>query len=160
MLNDPSFAESVSSSISEVRRWAPDAALRMVANVKSSPVESGDYAETSVTIEHFSATELGVLLDGFRQNGFFVTFHDGEVEFIKQDLRRGSEEDHILEVVYNTAQSGVGGGRKSLVPAYCAIRGIRICNSDRIAGDSRELWPGACERQKRRSRFGFTKMRT
>jgi D-alanine-D-alanine ligase len=102
----------------------------MVANVKSSPVESGDYAETSVTIEHFSATELGVLLDGFRQNGFFVTFHDGEVEFIKQDLRRGSEEDHILEVVYNTAQSGVGGGRKSLVPAYCAIRGIRICNSD------------------------------
>ena len=103
----------------------------MVANVKTGDVDGSDYAETSVSSEYYSSSELTEMMAGFRKNGFFVTYYGGELDFIRADIEGQLErQGRWLQIVYNTAQSGIGAGRKALVPAYCARRGIHVCNSD------------------------------
>ena len=109
---------------------ADDVTVAVVANTKAVvPSDSGDRST-----EYLSDDEASQLLGGLRDVGFRTRFYAGEEEFMTRALsepRLGTTSRHLI--VYNLAQSGRGPGRKSLVPAFCALRGLATCNSDAYA---------------------------
>ncbi len=93
--------------------------------------EPGDYDTSSVATEYFSENEASQILLGFQECGFFTKLYAGESDLIAAVLDGSFERlPRERKLVYNTAQSDTGAGRKSLVPAFCALHHIPICNSD------------------------------
>lgn len=86
---------------------------------------------TDRATEHFTDSETSQLLGGFRAAGFRTRYFEGERAFMSAVLDRPRLDigtRHVL--VYNVAQSGTDPGRKSLVPAFCALNGLPTCNSN------------------------------
>jgi D-alanine-D-alanine ligase len=111
------------------RARANDIAVLVVANLaKNKTAPEGD---TDRSTEYFSESELEQIVHGFRSFGFYCDVFIGESEFIK--WVEGGGASHFPDrkiVVYSAAQSGTGAGRKSLVPAVCALHGLSYVNSD------------------------------
>ncbi|WP_147021502.1 D-alanine--D-alanine ligase, partial [Methylobacterium radiotolerans] len=106
---------------------ADDITVALVANSKGAV--SSDPGDRST--EYLSDGEANQLLTGLRSAGFRTRYFDGERAFIEQTLTDptlGTHGPRLL--VYNIAQSGTDAGRKSLVPAFCALQGIATCNSN------------------------------
>jgi len=108
---------------------APNIAVLVVANLAKDKV--APESDTDRSIEYFSETELEQIVHGFRSFGFYCDVFIGESEFITWVEGGGAR--HFPDrkiVVYSAAQSGTGAGRKSLVPAVCALHGLGYVNSD------------------------------
>lgn len=106
---------------------ADDITIALVANTKGTV--SPDPEDRST--EYLSDGEANQLLTGFRSAGFRTRYFDGERAFIEralEDPTLGTAAGRLL--VYNIAQSGTDAGRKSLIPAFCALLGITTCNSN------------------------------
>jgi D-alanine-D-alanine ligase len=104
-------------------------AVLVVSNLaKNKNAPEGD---TDRSTEYFSESELEQIVHGFRSFGFYCDVFIGESEFMKWVEGGGAR--HFPDrkiVVYSVAQSGTGAGRKSLVPAVCALHGLSYVNSD------------------------------
>jgi D-alanine-D-alanine ligase len=130
-MNHSDVWQIVRSSVEEVRSIANDVTVAVVANLKSSTPAQDDYKGTSVTTEYFSENEASQILLGLSENGFYTKLYVGEIEFIDAVLQHSFYAlPRARKLVYNVAQSGTGPGRKSLIPAFCALTAIAICNSD------------------------------
>lgn len=106
---------------------ADDITVVLVANTKEAV--SSDPGDRST--EYLSDSEANQLLTGLRSAGFRTRYFEGERAFIEQvlaDPTLGARGGRLL--AYNIAQSGTDAGRKSLVPAFCALHGIPTCNSN------------------------------
>lgn len=106
---------------------ADDITVALVANMKGEV--SSDSEDRST--EYLSDSEANQLLTGLRSAGFRTRYFDGERAFIEEvlgDPTLGTDGGRLL--VYNIAQSGADAGRKSLIPAFCALYGIPTCNSN------------------------------
>jgi D-alanine-D-alanine ligase len=109
---------------------ADDVTVIVVANRKA--VVSADAGDRST--EYLSDNEANQLLTGLRASGFKTRYFEGELAFIAAVLaapRLDVTSPRII--VYNIAQSGTDPGRKSLVPSFCALHGIPVCNSGSYA---------------------------
>lgn len=123
--------DEVGRALKAVRPISGDLTISVVANLKSNGANAGDYAPSSVTTEYFSEDEAAQILLGLQEAGFYTKLYPGEQEFIEGVLSGAFESlPRSRKLVYNTAQSGTGAGRKALVPAFCALRRIPICNSN------------------------------
>src|SRR5258708_1394261 len=123
--------QAIRASVASVRQSADTIAVAVVANLKGTGQAGLDYPETSIETEYFSEGEAAQLLIGLQENGFYTRFYAGEMEFIQAVLSGDFERmPRPRKLVYNLAQSGTAPGRKSLVPAFCALRGIRALNSN------------------------------
>src|SRR5580704_8867298 len=122
--------EAINGLVQAVKTIADDLTVPLVANLKSDGTRI-DYPGSSVTTEYFSENEASQIILGLNESGYYTKLYRGEVEFISSVLDGSFEAlPRTKKLVYNTAQSGVGAGRKSLVPAFCTLRGINFCNSD------------------------------
>ena len=109
---------------------ADDITVIVVANSHSAEPEGPEDRST----EYLSDDEANQLLTGLRQSGFRTRFVEGEMTFISAVLERPRlDVTSPLLLVYNLAQSGTDPGRKSLMPAFCALRGLPVCNSNSYA---------------------------
>lgn len=110
---------------------ASEIAVMSVANLK----DDGDVKSVlDRQTEYFSESELDEIVRGFRECGFYCDTFIGEDAFMNWVLGGGPRRfprRHLF--VYNTAQSGGGAGRKSLIPSFCALHGIRTLNSNAYA---------------------------
>ena len=123
--------DAIRQMVDEVRAIADQITLVVVANIKPQRALDGDYAGTSVTTEYLSENEASQILRGFEGNGFYTKFYEGELGLISSSLDGGfAKLPRSKKLVYSIAQSGTGIGRKSLVPAFCRLQQIPICNSD------------------------------
>lgn len=123
--------DEIRKTIEEARAIAEQITLVVVANIKPQQAVEGDYASSSVTTEYLSQNEASQIVRGFGDNGFYTKFYEGELGLISASL--SSEFTQLprqKKLVYSIAQSGTGIGRKSLVPAFCRLQQIPICNSD------------------------------
>jgi len=75
--------------------------------------------------EYFSDDEFEELVAMFGVLGIPMDFFTYEDDFIKYILNHPNM-DWSNVIVYNAAQSGIGAGRKSLVPAFCNLHNI-VC---------------------------------
>ena len=104
--------------------------ILVVANRKG---EMPDESEDRST-EYLSDNEANQLLTGFAASGFRTRYFEGERAFLRASL----EGELALAppgraIVYSIAQSGTDAGRKSLVPAFSALQGLRVFNSGSYA---------------------------
>jgi D-alanine-D-alanine ligase len=110
---------------------AGDIAAFCVANL----MDPGDYASAfDRRSEYFTESELDDIVAAFRGCGFYCDVFVNEQDFMQWALGGGHRRfprQHLF--VYNTAQSGSGAGRKSLIPAFCTLQGIRTLNSNSYA---------------------------
>lgn len=123
--------EEIAHALQAVKSIAEILTVPLVANLKSEGAEAGDYRSSSVATEYFSENEASQILIGLQECGFYTKLYAGESAFIAAVLDGAFARlprEHKL--VYNTAQSGTGAGRKSLIPAFCALHRIAACNSD------------------------------
>lgn len=123
--------KAIDQALRAVKSIANELTIPLVANLKFRGAETGDYESSSVTTEYFSENEASQILLGLQDTGFFTKLYAGEIDFINAVLDGSFDAlPRSRKLVYNTAQSGTGAGRKSLVPAFCALQGIAICNSN------------------------------
>lgn len=113
-----------------VRAMGDEITVIFVANRQDAVVD--DPLDRST--EYFTDQEATQILTALRAAGFRTLYFEGENEFISFVLSgelRLQGTPKIL--VYNTAQSGTDPGRKSMIPAFCALHGIPTCNSNSYA---------------------------
>jgi D-alanine-D-alanine ligase len=123
--------EAIERTLRAVKSIAADITVPLVANLKSQGTGTGDYEGCSVATEYFSENEASQILLGLQDTGFYTKLYSGETDFISAVLDRSFEAlPRSRKIIYNTAQSGTGAGRKSLIPAFCALRHIPVCNSN------------------------------
>jgi D-alanine-D-alanine ligase len=105
-----------------------DVAVFLVANLK----ERSDYtSELDRSTEYFDEAELNEITNAIRANGFYAGVFIGEDDFIRWIQGGGTRHFHKRHMlVYSTAQSGAGPGRKSLIPSFCALHGLDTLGSD------------------------------
>jgi D-alanine-D-alanine ligase len=122
--------DAIEHVIRAVKAIADDLTVGLVANLKSDSL-AVDYPDSSIITEYFSENEASQILLALHESGFYTKLFRGEMEFIASVLDGSFEKlPRSRKLVYNTAQSGIGAGRKSLVPAFCALKGVNYCNSD------------------------------
>lgn len=126
------------STLSEVRHLveayrsiSSDVTVAIVANIKASLDYDSEYPESALATEYFSEYEISQIIEAVQDVGAYVKVYPGEDEFINAVLcGEFANLPRRLKVVYNSAQSGSGPGRKSLIPAFCQLHGIPVCNSN------------------------------
>lgn len=130
MIDDEPW-RTIRAAIQSMQPIAEQLTVPVVANLKPTRTLDQDHSATSVATEYFSENEASQVMLAFQECGCYTRFYAGELAFIAASLN--GEIDRLprrYKLVYNVAQSGTGPGRKSLMPAFCTLQNIAICNSD------------------------------
>jgi D-alanine-D-alanine ligase len=123
--------EQVDSLLACLSNIRDSVAVHLVACVKGATSPVRDFETHSLETEFFSEQELAYLTGCLRDFGLFVRLFTSESSFIECAIQQGAHEKGFERiVVYNTAHSGTGAGRKALVPAFCDLKGIAYTGSD------------------------------
>lgn len=101
--------------------------LLIVCNTKSDTIVNGNYDNFSINTEFLSDDELQEITSmAVSLDLPFRIFYD-EKDFIDNIITANNLDRFI---VYNSAQNGVGPGRKALIPSICKYLNIRHTGSD------------------------------
>lgn len=102
--------------------------LAIVCNTKSNTIAQTNCGNFSMNTEYLSDDELQQITQmALAQQITFRIFTD-ENSFISYLVNPKTDKDRVI--VYNSAQSGTGAGRKSLIPSICRYYHIRHTGSD------------------------------
>ena len=102
--------------------------LAIVCNTKNNTIETNTYNGFSIKTEFLSDSELQEIGKmALTQKIPFRVFYD-EKDFLKNLLSTITDFSRLI--VYNSAQNGIGPGRKALIPSICKYFGIRYTGSD------------------------------
>lgn len=103
----------------------------LVMNVQGITQNFNDYTDTSVISEYYSYNQYEEIFNGIRSLGYPVKCYFDENDFIS-DIEFGILRNHYPRsiLVINSAQKGIGPGRKTLVPAFCQLHGISCASSN------------------------------
>lgn len=105
--------------------------LLIVCNVKSETNTKHNYADFDVATEYLSDTEFEQILSMFGKCHLkdFEIFNN-ELSFIEYILKHQNGLGNEKIIIYSSAQSGTGAGRKSLVPAFCNLNNLLYTGSN------------------------------
>lgn len=102
--------------------------LAIVCNTKNGTNKNYNYGSFSIDTEFLSDAELSEIIEmASSQNIPYRIFYD-EKDFLT--TLTTSNIDFSKLVVYNSAQNGIGPGRKALIPSICKYFSIRHTGSD------------------------------
>lgn len=103
--------------------------LIIICNAKSKTEIKKNYKGFSIDTEFLDDNELNQISDMASKLDIpFRIFYD-EKDFMSTIINMDSKYYKRL-IVYNSAQNGVGPGRKALIPSFCKYFSIRITGSD------------------------------
>lgn len=100
--------------------------LILVCNTKTSPNAAEDRGQFHMDTEYYSDDEFEQIVSMFSTCCLDTDYFTYEDDFFHYVIE--TKPSNLL--VYNAAQSGVGPGRKSLVPAFCNLHGIPCTGSN------------------------------
>jgi D-alanine-D-alanine ligase len=125
-----SILANLQATIADARNLQTEIIVIIVANVKSKN-HLKEYESHSLQTEFFAENEYEEIITAFRDNGFYVQFHQDENSFFKWFLEGGLKKiSKKFACVYGAASGGKGPGRKALVPAFCNLNGLPITSSN------------------------------
>lgn len=101
----------------------------MVANVQNITKDYTNYSKDSIISEYYSYKQYEEILTTLRDVGFEVVCYFDENSFII-DYLAGKLNTNKKILVLNSSQTGIGSGRKSLIPSFCELNSIPHTNSD------------------------------
>jgi D-alanine-D-alanine ligase len=123
--------EQVDALLGRLLKVRDTVGVHLVACVKGTTAAVSDFDTHSLETEFFSEQELAYLTACLRGFGLFVRPFTSETAFIESVLEPSAAEEGFERVlVYNTAHSGTGAGRKALLPAFCDLKQIAYTGSD------------------------------
>ena len=105
--------------------------LYVVCNIKNREIVSDNFNKFDIRTEYLSDDELEQINVMLNKCLSVERYFYSEFDFINYVILENPAIESII--VYNSAQSGTGIGRKSLMPAFCASRGIKITGSNTYA---------------------------
>lgn len=100
--------------------------LILICNAKNDANHSKSMGVFQMNTEYYSNDEFEQVLAMFRPLGMKMDFFTYEDDFFSYVL--GQQPQNLL--VYNSAQSGTGPGRKSLIPSFCNLHAIPCTGSN------------------------------
>lgn len=100
--------------------------LLVVCNSKKRSNSAERRGIFNMDTEYFSDDEFEQIVSMFRSVNDSIDFFTYEDDFISYIINNTPPNP----IVYNAAQSGIGPGRKSLVPAFCNLHGIPCAGSN------------------------------
>lgn len=100
--------------------------LILVCNTKMHPNAGESRGPFNMDTEYFSDDEFEQVVSMFSSLGLATDYFTYEDDFFRFVI----EQTPPKLVVYNAVQSGIGPGRKSLVPAFCNLHGIPCTGSN------------------------------
>jgi D-alanine-D-alanine ligase len=135
---------AVDSLVARLRARVGEIAIAVVANRKQQVAT--DYDGYSVQTEYFSDEELEQIVGAMRALGLYVKTYFSEDDFIEAVLHdQVSALPRAFKLVYNSAQTGVGPGRKALIPSFCRLHNIATSGSDAyVVSLARHKYHTAC----------------
>lgn len=103
----------------------------LVMNVKELTNNFSDYVQNSVISEYYSYSQYEEIYNTIKLNDYSVKCYFDENDFIS-DYETGIIRNNYPQkmLVINSAQKGIGPGRKSLIPAFCQLHNILCASSD------------------------------
>lgn len=103
----------------------------LVMNVKGVTNTFADYTQSSVISEYYSYSQYEEIYNTIKKNDYSVKCYFDENDFIS-DYETGIIRNNYPRkmLVINSAQKGIGPGRKSLIPAFCQLHNILCASSD------------------------------
>ncbi len=103
----------------------------LVANAQDYTQKISEYhIKHSSNSEFFSADELGEIASSLFKIGCYVSIFYTELDFIKFVLDNNSRLDYENLLILNLSRDGNFEGKKSLIPAFCDMMGIRYSGSN------------------------------
>lgn len=127
---DNSLKPRINGLLSAYRKIASDVSLIFVTNIRSGSLVDLDAGGVVNHAQHYTQVQADEIIRSFQSTGMHVLSYFSEEEFIRAALD-GSIERHAkrLRLVFSAAEGGTGAGRRALVPAFCNLIGLPICNS-------------------------------
>ena len=108
-----------------------DYTLLIVCNTKSSSNRQNNYGEFDLATEYLSDVEFDQVISLFSQCCLKdIEIFQNEYSFIDYILRHKNDSCKSKWIVYSSAQSGTGAGRKSLIPAFCKLENLPCTGSN------------------------------
>ncbi len=108
-----------------------DLMVTIVSNLKNKTINSEDFTDFSLETEYFSENELEDIVIALRENNIFVQIFTDEMDFIESHIsKKDNNFSRRHKIIYNTAQRGMGAGRKSLIPSFCNLNNIPFVGSN------------------------------
>lgn len=105
--------------------------IYLVANAQDYTKKVSEYDIIhSSNSEFFSAEELGEIASSLFEIGCYVSIFYTELDFIKFVLNNNFRLDYENLLIINLSRDGNLEGKKSLVPAFCDMMGIRYSGSN------------------------------
>lgn len=104
--------------------------ILVVANISERISCQKDYVEHSFDSEFFSKAELAQILSAITSIFGYVRTFFTETEFIKYVLDNLAVLKSDTTLVYNFARDGIHEGKKSLIPSFCDLYGIKYTGSN------------------------------
>lgn len=105
--------------------------IYLVANAQDYTKKISEYDIIhSSNSEFFSAEELGEIASSLFEIGCYVSIFYTELDFIKFVLNNNYRLDYENLLILNLSRDGNLEGKKSLVPAFCDMMGIRYSGSN------------------------------
>lgn len=110
------------------RLFSDENLLVIVCNVKISGISAEKYGDFSTDTEFLSDQELNQVMQMACAQKIPFRVFNSEDAFIRFLERPSTNMKNLI--VYNSAQSGTGAGRKALIPSLCNYYNIRHTGSD------------------------------
>lgn len=108
-----------------------DYILYIVCNTKSASNTKRNYKHFDIATEYLSDIEFEQVISLFDQCKLKdIEIFQNEYSFINYILKHRSLLDNKKIIVYSSAQSGTGAGRKSLIPAFCQLENLSCTGSN------------------------------
>jgi D-alanine-D-alanine ligase len=119
--------DEIASLLKKLDAISKRLAVVVVTNLKVPSDQTLNALET----EYLSESELEIIILSFRRLGIFTRLFSSEDAFISAflDGELGSIPRELV-LVYNSAQTGSGPGRKALIPAFCQLHGLPTVGSN------------------------------
>lgn len=108
-----------------------DYTLLIVCNTKSEANIKSNYEDFDVATEYLSDIEFEQVLSLFNKCQLKnIEVFQNEYSFIDYILKHQHTLNNEKIIVYSSAQSGTGAGRKSLIPAFCKLENLPCTGSN------------------------------
>ena len=123
--------EFIQKHIDLAHKYKDELLIILVMNVKGLTNSFKDYSQSSVISEYYSYSQYEEIFNTIKLNDYSVRCYFDENDFIS-DYETGIIRNNYPRkmLVINSAQKGIGLGRKSLIPAFCQLHNILCASSD------------------------------
>lgn len=114
-----------------VREKKEEYLIVFIANVSQMSSVSYDFEGTSVLGDYYSAKQFQEITEAISANGFELLCYYNENDFISDYLSGTIQKNREKEMlIISTAKTGISVGRKSLIPAFCELNGVKYLGCD------------------------------